>query len=149
MIKRSASALIGSLLILLAVAGCASEDLDWEMTSADAVGPWKVVSPGGDGKLRLNSDRTFVATNWPRGLCAPAVPSLDQLDVERKVSFSGEYGFMDGAPYSAYLLSSDQSCEGVTFYFWKGADARRRIQIDLIPNDGSESTESVRLERAK
>ncbi|GAA2895431.1 hypothetical protein GCM10010455_18220 [Microbacterium esteraromaticum] len=147
--RRSTAALAGSLMILLALVGCASEDLDWDMTPADAVGLWKVVEPGGDGKLRLNSDGTFSATDWPKDLCAPAVSTLDQLDPATKVSFSGEYGFMDGAPYSAYLLPGDRSCEGITFYFWKGPDSQRRIQVDLIPADGSEPTEFVRLEPAK
>lgn len=149
MVRRLVAVTIGTLVLLAATAGCASENLDWDMAPSDAVGIWKVQYPGSDGELQLNSDGTFSATNWPKDICAPAVSSLDQLNVRRKVSFSGEYGFIDGVPYAAYLLSSDHSCDGITFHFWKGVDARRRIQIDLIPDDGSEPTEYVRLERAE
>lgn len=102
----------------------------------------------GDVSLTLEDDGNFVAQGWPTALCYPRVSSFNEIDWQSRVTFEGTYVFLDH-PYIGFLESEDDICSGVSFYFWKGSGEARWIQLDLIPDDGSEPSELIRLDRVE
>lgn len=150
MVKKRTSVVVSIFLVLVGgMTGCAVQDVDWSMTESEAAGTWKMEQPDGDVILDLDVDGTFVAQEWPIGLCSPQVTSLSELDWRVRTDFGGTYSFLNDEPYLGFLEPTDSGCGGVSFYFWKGPGGARWIQFDLVPEDGSEPTEFVRLDRVE
>lgn len=147
MVSKRQLSLAFVVLIAASASGCAAQDIDWEMEASDAAGTWRLDRPDVGATLTLDETGDVVATDWPAALCEPFASSMDEIDWSKRVTFEGTYSYLEDF-YKGYVASEDSICTGVSFYFWKGADGSRWIQLYLIPEDGSEPDEFVRLDLA-
>lgn len=129
-------------------AGCASSaDIDWDMDPAHAEGEWRGMGGDTQFELSLHSDGTFAADAWPMAFCSQPVGELGALIETEPVSFTGAYEIFENFPYVGALYPTTGKCEGVSLRFWKSRDGERWTQLDVMPADGSETFEAVRLLR--
>lgn len=138
---------IGGIISWVSVGCASSADIDWDMDPAHAEGEWRGMGGDTQFELSLHSDGTFAADAWPKAFCSRPVGELRALMDTEPVSFTGTYEIFEDFPYVGALYPTTGECEGVSLRFWKSSAGERWIQLDVMPADGSEPFEAVRLLR--
>lgn len=132
---------VAALLAVGAIAGCSNVPgrYDEGFRATDAVGQW--TSEGHDQVVVLNvqSDGTFSAEGWPRGLyCDGAVPERDDDPDDLwddTVDFSGTWrGTASDDHYTVRFVSLGPECRtNFPVVAWRLQDGPAVLRVDLSP----------------